>query len=246
MTNKTTTHTTDLLPDYILGQMVSEYRETKDDFIFSEIMDNVGDMVRKQAYREWHKSSGLNLGKDEFVQVAYIGLMNAVNNYTSERGSNFVSFVTANVKWAINDNIYKKQTTKTEEFNRDSLSLDYSYGSDEGTFMDTIEHQLATDPNDVYESVIEEMDSDNTLINKLNKLVTEFSVINEADSTIVKSVIAIILEDAEATAKTVNAKLAAAFPEIKSATLRKRKSRAMSRFTEYAEENGFSIDLSQF
>jgi len=241
MTNKT-----NLLPDYKLGEMVTQYRETKDDFIFNDIKEQLDSIIQQQAYREWHKSSGLNLEKDDFVQVAYIGLMKAVNTYTAERGSNFVSYVSTNVKWAINDYIYKKQTTKSEEFNRVSLSLDYSYGSDEGTFMDTVEHQFATDPDDAYKNLIEELDSENSLITQLNTMVVKFSDVNEADSSIVKAVISIILSDATATSKIVNVKLATAFPEIKSATLRKRKSRAMSRFTDFAKENGLSIDLSQF
>ena len=236
----------DLLPDKELGDMVLRYRETGDQFIFSDIKNNLDRLLKQIARKEFNKSSGLAVDLDEFVQYAYIGLMKAVDSYNSDYGSNFVAYVTQHVKWSIQDNIYKKQSTNKEVFYKDSLSLDYEYGSDGGTFLDSVGDQLASDPDEVFNTVMQDMDQENSLLNQLNNLIESFAEENEGDCLMVRAVIAIILSDATLTAKGINEQLYLAFPDVKSATVRKRKSRAMQRFTEFAVDQGLSLDLSQF
>lgn len=237
---------TDLLPDKELGDLVLRYRETGDQFIFTDIKNNLDRLLIQIATREYNKSRGLSVDRDEFIQYAYFGLMNAVDTYNSEYGSNFVAYVTKHVSWSINDNIYKKQTTKRETFNKDALSLDFEYGADGGTLLDSVADQIATDPDEVFNSIMQDEDQENSLLNQLNDLVESFADVNEGDCSMVKAVISIILSDATITTKAINDQLYTAFPDIKPATIRKRKSRAMQRFTDFALDQGLSLDLSQF
>lgn len=232
-------------------EMIKEYRATKEDFIFADIFAEVQEIAEKLAYKEWDKSKGLNIPKDDFVSIAYEAVMKAINTFEADQGSNFVSYVKKQVLWSISDSIYKKSSTKAEQFNsvasKNSLDKQVSKGDDTATFGELVALQFATDADTVFESVFKDSD-ESAFMEDVKILVQNFSEsANADDSSLIKIVFTTILTDDAPTAKVVNNALAKAMPEVKSATLRKRKSRAVERFTGFAKENGFTaLDLSQF
>lgn len=231
-----------------VATMVKEYQLTKDEFLFNDIFMDVAELAQDLAYKAWNRSEGIHKDKDEFVAVAYEGVMNAINDFTDEQGSDFVSYVKKHVQWAISDKIYKKAVKKDEVFYKDALSLDKPVGSEGATYGDVVGHQFATDVDAVFAQVAESISDENTLMQDFKELVLNFADDSNADdSSLIKLVVSTILTIDNPNAKSVNKALAVALPEVKPATLRKRKSRAIERFTVYAKENGFtSFDLSQF
>jgi hypothetical protein len=231
--------------------MIKAYKATKDDFIFADLFAEVQEVAEKLAYKEWDKSKGLNIPKDDFVSVAYEAVLKSINSFDGEQGSNFVSFVKKNVLWSISDGIYKKSATKAEQFHKvasvNSLDKTVSHGEETATFGDLVAIQFATDADAVFESVFTESD-ESSFMDDIKVLVSNFSdEANADDSNLIKLVFSTILTTENPTAKVVNSALSTAMPDVKSATLRKRKSRAIDRFTNFAKENGFvALDLSQF
>lgn len=232
-------------------EMINTYKATKDDFTFNDIFAEVSEIAEKLAYKEWDKSKGLNIPADDFISIAYEAVLKAINTFDGGQGSNFVSFVKKNVLWSINDAIYKKSVTKVEQFNktasRNSLDKTVSNGDESATFGDLVALQYSTDVDAVFNAVFAEAEQ-SAFMEDVKILVSNFSAdANADDSKLIKLVFSTIMAESTPTAKTVNKALATALPDVKSATLRKRKSRAVAKFTDFAKENGFdALDLSQF
>lgn len=244
---------TNLLTNAEHISMIEAYKTTGDDFLFNDIFAEVSEIAEKLAYKEWDKAKrAVNLPKDDFVAIAYEAVMKAINSFDGSKGSNFVSFVKQNVSWAINDSIYKKSVTNVEKFHKvasvNSLDKSVDAGEESTTFGDLVAIQFSTDVDAVFNDVFESMETESNFMDDVKDLVTNFSEsVSTDDSNIIKIVFSTILATEGATAKIVNNALATAMPDVKSATLRKRKSRAVSKFTDFAKENGFvALDLSQF
>lgn len=231
-----------------VANMVKEYQVTKDEYLFNDIFMDVADLAKDLAYKAWNKSEGIKTPKDDFVAVAFEGVMNAINTFTDVQGSDFVSYVKKQVQWTISDKLFKKAMKKDEVFYREAQSLDKPVGSEGTTFGDVVGHQIATDVDAVFAQVAESISDENTLMSDFKDLVFNFADdANSDDSSLIKLIVSTILTVENPSSKVVNQSLAVALPEVKSATLRKRKSRAIERFTAYAKENGFTkFDLSQF
>jgi hypothetical protein len=242
---------TNLLTNAEHIKMIEAYKTTKDDFIFADLFAQVQDIAEGLAYKQWDKAKkAVNLPSDDFVSVAYEAVMKAINTFDGAQGSNFVSFVKKNVLWAINDGIYKKSVTKAEQFHatasKNSLDKTVDNGEESTTFGDLVAIQYATDADAIFDAVFTETDA-TAFMEDVKILVNNFADDYADDSSIIKVVFATVMSESNPTAKVVNKALSEAMPEVKSATLRKRKSRAIARFTDFAKENGFvALDLSQF
>ena len=73
---------------------------------------------------------------------------------------------------------------------------------------------------------------------------TRLEFVNQ-DNDIVKTIFDLVIFKSESRSEIVNRSLKELFPEISAATLRKKKQRALARFTKFAEAQGFnSVNLS--
>jgi DNA-directed RNA polymerase specialized sigma subunit len=236
-----------------INAMVMEYKANPTEFGYQDIHDAVIPMAEQVAYKMYHQSKGLNVSKDEYVQCAYIAIFKAIDKYDASKGANFTSFVKQFVEWTINDEIFKKSQTNSAKFHKQALSLDKPLDSNEGTFLDAVEYQFATDINAVFDAIAEEQAEQdvNSLGSILTGLAKEFAEIASIDdSTIIKTWISTILSLTDAKAdvkKLVNKAIELAMPNFKPDAIRQKKSRAVKRFNKFAQEKGFSqFDLSQF
>lgn len=235
-----------------INEMVTEYQANPSEALYMDIHEAVYPMAEAVAFNYYHKSKGLNKSSDEFAQCARIAVFKAMPKYDITKGSDFTSLVKQFTEWTINDEIYKKSKNKSAQFNDTALSLDKPLSSNEGTFLDAVEYQIATDVDAVFDAIAEEKAQDfNSLGAILTGLAKEFAEdASEDDSTIIKTWVSTILSISDATAdvkKTVNKAIEAVMPNVASATVRKKKSRAEKRFNTFAQEKGFlSFSLSQF
>ncbi|MFG3611456.1 hypothetical protein [Rummeliibacillus stabekisii] len=241
-----------------INTLVKEYQVEQSESTFNEIYDAVYPVAEQIAYGLYQKSQGLchrhSIQKDEFAQCASIAVFKAVNtfNFAKAGNTNFTTSVRQYVQWTIQDEIFKKYDSKENTEYSNSLSFDKETSSG-GTFLQAVEHQFATDPDAIFDSVAEDILSSDTtsLSTVLVDLVKEFSEnVSEDDSQIIKVWVATILNITDESAdvkKAVNTSLQSAFPDVASATIRKRKSRAEKKFNTFALEKGFSsFCLSQF
>jgi len=228
--------------------MAKEYQATKDDMVFSDLFAEVSEMAEKLAHREWYKTnSSLHTPVGDYISCAYDGVMKAINTYSAEQGSKFTAYVKQHVLWAINDGIYKKAETKSVQFNNyaSAYSLDRP-ASDYVSNMDRLAKYYSTDIDHVFNSAFESLEAD--IFTEIQELVGYFSEEStQEESNFIKAIFSAIVTVDKPSAKEVNKALAVSMPDVKPATLRKRKSRVIAKFTEFAKENGFvSLDLSQF
>jgi len=234
--------------------MTKEYQATKDDMVFSDLFAEVSEMAEKLAHREWYKTNiSLHTPVGDYISCAYDGVMKAINTYSAEQGSKFTAYVKQHVLWAINDGIYKKAETKSALLNSYAsvYSLDRPTSpTGEDAFSNNGDRFAydynSTDIDHVFNSAFENLEAD--MFTEIQELVNYFSEeSSQDDSSFIKVIFSAIVTAEKPSAKEVNKAIAAAMPEVKPATLRKRKSRAIAKFTAYAKENGFvAIDLSQF
>lgn len=235
-----------------INAMVVAYQNNPSDFLYSEIHEAVAPMAEKVAFKHYHKSKLLNISKDEYVQCAYIAIFKAVDAFDVSKGSHFTSLVKQLVDWTINDDIYKKANSQSNQFNVNTLSLDKPLSNEEGTFLDAIEEQYATDVDALFNDLIaKEEDESQSLTSILLGLVQDFSdSAKKEEITIIKTWVTTILSVTDASVdakKLVNKALESVLPELSSATLRQKKSRAEKKFNKFAQEKGFSaFKLSHF
>ncbi|MGG4390501.1 hypothetical protein ABEU97_20415 [Priestia megaterium] len=235
-----------------LNEMVVAYQANPTEFAFNDIYYAVCEMAHHVAYKYYNTYTSLTAIKDEYVQCANIAIGDAVNKFDIEKGSNFTSLVKQLVDWKINDEILKKSKNGDNKFYNAALSFDKPLSSDGGTFMDVVEHQFSTDIDSVFEALVEEKAEDiDSLGSILTGLVMDFSdSASKDDIAIIKTWVTTILslkDLSKDTKKAVNKAIESVLPEVSSASLRKKKSRAVKKFNTFAQENGFSsFDLSQF
>lgn len=234
-----------------INAMAVEYQANPSEFLYADIHEAVAPMAEKVAYKIWHKSQGLNVSKDEFVQCAYIAIFKAVSAFDPTKGGDFTSLVKQLVEWTIQDDIFKKHDTNSAQFNKKSLSLDMPVG-EEGTFMDAIEYQYATDVDAVFNAMLtdDELDLESLSATLLNVVSKYSETASAEDSKLIKVWVTTILKDQFATAdtkKAVNDALADAFADLSSANLRQKKSRVEKKFNKFAQDLGFpEFKLSHF
>lgn len=235
-----------------INSLVVEYQSNPNDTLYMEIHEAVYPMLEAVAYSYYHKSKGLNKTVDEFLQCARIAIFKAIPVYDIEKGADFTSLAKQFTQWVINDELFKKSQNKSNQFNNTALSLDKPLNSTEGTFLDAVEYQIATDIDEVFNAITAKASQDiDSLGAILTGLVNDFAqTTSKDDSTIIKVWVSTILSITDSTAdikKTVNKAIESVMPDVSPATLRKRKSRAEKRFNTFAQEKGFpSFNLSQF
>lgn len=236
-----------LLTNTEWAEMVRNYQETGTDEAFADIYEALNPLAVKLGHMWFQRNRSLSLPAEDFVNLAQFAIFKAVQSYDGTGGSKFVSYYKTMVKWTIQDELLKKKNTKSERFNMDSLSLDYSTGT-EGTFADAVENQYAVSEEEVYGEVIDPQSSGGALVSMLLDAVSDFELTASVDDgTIIRTLINTVLTVADCNAKVVNSALADVFPDVKAPTLRKKKQRALERFTAFAKENGLEqLDLSQF
>lgn len=235
--------------------LIAEYQTTNDDAVFNEIYAEVQPMTKKIAISFYNskKNDFDYIPKEDYINMAEFAIYKAVQQYDTKIGSPFNSFLKQLITWTLQDEIIKKNCTKDSQFNTLATkhSLDKPVESEgHSTYGDVVAHYNATDTDTVFNEAFEllEDSASTNLISELKDIVKDFDESASADdSAIIKTVISTIVTVEGATAKVVNNALAEAMPTVKSATIRKKKSRAITRFTDFAKENGFaSLDLSQF
>lgn len=231
--------------------LVEQYQATYDDFIFTDLLTNLHDVILGLAMDAFHKSKGLKKSQQEFMDVAILGLYKAIEKFDGSQGSNFVAFVTKYVKYTISTEIFRTERKKDNEFFKASKYLDHVVNSEGTTFADTLSaSEIGTDVDAVFNDAFADLEQSSDLISDLKELIIDFADSAKGnDGDIVKTVFSVILtpSDVAPTAKVVNEALYSAFPEVAKATIRKQKSRALTKFTTFATDCGFATpDLSQF
>lgn len=236
--------------------LIGQYQTTKDELVFNEIYAEVEPMARKIAIKFYNskKADFDYIPVDDYIIIGQFAILKAVEQYDVTVGSPFNSFLKQLIIWTLQDEIVKKHCTKAEQFNtfasKNSLDKTVDSGDDHATYGDVVAHHFSTDIDAVFNDAFEmaEEQSSTDILGEIKEIISDFHDNASADdSNIIKLVFSTIVTVENATAKVVNTALANAMPQVKSATLRKRKSRAIERFTVFAKENGFSsLDLSQF
>lgn len=234
-----------------INALAMEYKATKDDYIFTQLMEAVKDLAEGVAYKIYNNSKGLNVPVDEFLQYAYIAVFKATESYDADKGGNFTTHVKRYVEWTISDHIIKKSVKKSEQFYKKQLSLDMPVGDGDSTFMYAVEYQFATDADAVYDAVLErvECSASPDILSIAKELVSAFAQeASEDDVTIIKTTFATILsvKELKGDIKRVINKALEYVLGASSATVRQKKSRAFKRFETFASKKGYSVDLSQF
>jgi len=234
-----------------INALVMEYKETQTDVQFNLIFDAVSGLATKLGYKAYNKYKGLaeksGYTSDDFVSSALIAVHKASKVYDIEKGADFTSLVKQLVEWTIQDEIIKKSQTLSAQFNSATLSLDKPV-NESTDFLEAIEHQHATDIEDVFNAVLESFQDEQNLGGILTGLANDFSCENSSDdSIIIKTWVATILTVDNASKKIVNQAIETALPQYKADAIRKKKSRAVKRFNDFAVNSGYpSFDLSQF
>lgn len=234
-----------------INAMVVAYQADPSEFLYADIHEAVSPMAEKVAYKIWHGSQGLNVSKDEFKQCAFIAIFKAVSAYDPTKGGQFTSLVKQLVEWTIQDDIFKKHDTHSAQFHKQALSLDKPVG-EEGTFMDAIEYQYATDVDAVFNAMLQddELDLDSLTATLLNFVSAYDETASKEDSKLIKVWVTTLLKDEFSTVdtkKAVNDALAEAFSELSSTNLRQKKSRTEKKFNKFVQELGFTeFKLSHF
>lgn len=243
-----------------INEMVTAYQEVAAteselrEMLYLDIHEAVYPMCEAVAYSYYHKSKGINKDKEEFAQCAKIAVYKAAINYDIAKGADFTSLAKQLTEWTINDELFKKAKSKSSLFNYTHLSLDKPLSADSGTFFDAIEHQYATEIDEVFNSadVGEDDGTDFSSLTKLlNGLVDDFSSVAKEDEVqLVKVWISTMLSiknQSQDIKKAVNKALEQLMPDVAPATIRKRKARVEKKFNEFAKDCGYlSFKLSHF
>src|SRR5579875_46831 len=167
-----------------INSMVMQYQAHPSEALYMDIHEAVYPMAKAVAFSYYHKSKGLNKSADEFAQCARIAIFKAIPKFNAEKGSDFTSLVRQFVEWTVNDELFKKAKNKSTQFNQAALSLDKPLSSNDGTFLDAVEYQFATDVDTVFNAVAEESAHDfNSLRAILTCLVKDFSETASADDS---------------------------------------------------------------
>lgn len=234
-----------------INALAMEYKATYSEQVFNDLMASVKNLVETIAFKYYNHSRGLNIPEDDFTQEAYLAVFTAVESYDAEKGGNFTTHVKRLVEWKIQDNIIKTSKKKSEQFQKHSLSLDVTVNGGQDSFLSAVEHQFATEADEVYNSAIETEDATATLdvFAAAKGLVSAFSQdASEDDKVIIETTFAVILTASDESGD-IKRKITKALSDalnVTSATARKKKSRAFARFEAYAVEKNMPIDMSQF
>lgn len=226
-------------------EMVKEYKELDTADSFAEIFYALKPMSDKIATK-WHYAYENNgVPKDDYIAVADFSIYKTLQSYDMEKGGSLTAMVKQGIEWAIQDGIIRPSRTYNNTINDHAVYLDTPISEGE-SLLDVIEHEFAISEEDIYGDVLES-DTEN-LVSAALRLIREFTEeATEHEGLIVKTVFETILNIDDVSSKKVNADLAIVFPDVKAPTLRKRKQRALTHFTEFAKSNGFNqIDVSQF
>lgn len=237
-----------------INELVVAYQNNPNELLYAEIHEAVSPMAEKVAFKLYHNSKSLQVSKDEYVQCAYIAIFKAVSAFDVSKGANFTSLVKQLVEWTVKDEIFKKANSQSNQFNTSTLSLDKPLGNEEGTFLDAIEYQYATDVDALFNDLLakEEESHDSASLGAiLLGLVKDFSESAKDEETlIVKTWVTTILAVTDSSVdakKLVNKALESVLPDLTLANLRQKKSRAEKKFNQFAQEKGFSsFKLSHF
>ncbi|UAY71984.1 sigma factor [Bacillus paralicheniformis] len=234
-----------------INALAMEYKATRDEAVFNKLMSAVKDLAEHLAYKFYNNSRGLNVPEDDFVQEAYLAVYSSIDSYDVEKGSYFTAHLKRCVEWKIQDNIIKANQRKSQQFNRQALSLDASINSGTDSFLSAVEHQYATDTEEVFNTAVENVESNDTpdVFSLAKELITDFSQdASEDDKTIIETTFSVILT-ASHESGDIKRKITKALTDtlgVAPATARKKKSRAFARFEAFASERNFEISLSQF
>lgn len=225
--------------------LVTEYQETGLEETFNEIYFALEELAIRLGNKWYGRNKSRNLPADDYISMAKYAIYKAVTTFDGSQGSQFVSYYTTMVGWTIQDQIIKKQDSKSEQAYRNSLSFDYSTEGNEdgGNFVD----YLAQD-TDEYAGIVDPESDAQQMFLRLLEVVDGFEAQAQVrDGSIIRTVINVAMNEPNPTPKAVNTVLENLFPDVKPATVRQHKKRAIDRFVKYADKNGFTgLSLSQF
>ena len=112
--------------------------------LIGELWGQVEKLIKKIAYKYLPADGSNNLYElDDLMQTSYFGFLKAVNDFKSEAGYNFTTYLTLHIKNAICELIgLRGHSTKEIK----AVSLDVPFGEDESlTLADTIIDDSITD-----------------------------------------------------------------------------------------------------
>lgn len=225
--------------------MAVEYKETRSEEILTDMFFALKPLAENIGLRLYRKYKHLGVDMQDFVDEAEFTIFDAIEKYDPEKG-NLPAMLKQHITWKISDNIVRPLNTKKGKSMRTAIRFDAVVGHDGYTMLDAVESELAVQSEDVFEDVIEE--DKVSFVTQVEELLQAFAEsVKQGDSELVNAVFNVIMDKPHATAQVVNKELYAMFPEVAKATLRKRKGRALDKFTQFAKLNGFnSTDMSQF
>lgn len=231
--------------------LIAEYQKSQDEDVFAEIYHELNDMavgVATGFYKEkWLEFSYIPL--EDYINCAQFGIFKAIGEYDVTIGSPVGSFFKQKMIWTMQDEVIKPACYKPAQFNTHAsmYSLDKpASGLEVETYADIVAHEIASDKDVIYTEAFQDLEAD-----PLEKMITlmgeYYQTAKKDDSDLIKVIFATAMNEDKATARVVNKALESAFPHVKSATLRKRKSRVLEAFTAFAMDKGVTgLDLSQF
>lgn len=224
---------------------VIEYRKTGSEILLVELINELKQVAIPIGRRAYYNYKQLGVSIQEFEYEAEYAIYKAIEVYDPEKGS-LPALLKQLAVWGISDHIVRPANTQKGRFNNTAYRIDMLENDAEPTDP-LIASGLTITEESVYGGIIEP-EKERTFVTILEELIEEFSgICSKDDSNIIKTVFDVALVADKFSAKDVNKSLTTIFPDIKMPTIRKKKQRALDRFTDFAKEKGYkAIDMSQF
>lgn len=230
--------------------MVVAYNKDKSEEAFMTLYNNLKPVANRIGNSLAEKNKGYGIPAADFVNEAEFSIWKLTEVYDVEKGGSVPSMLKQLATWAVSDNLLRPLKSQQRTFEKEALYAAATFEAKDfesmGIYGCSILDSVADPKADFSEAILEE-ESEN-LYSVVTELIEDFSEEHSADdSLIVTEIFNLLQREPEASKKAVNSLLTELFPEVKSAALRKKKQRALDRFTAFCVENGYnSFDMSQF
>lgn len=218
-----------------------DYKDNGSEIAYADLYNALKPIAIPVGKSEYFRFKYLELLLADFENEAEYAIVKAIDVYDPAKGS-LPALTKQLVKWSISDNLVRPAHSKKGQHAHNSISLDSIVAT--GLLAD---ESLIVTEEEVYGGVLNS-DIERTFVTEVTELITGFKKESTVDDAkVIETVFNLIMDAGESNARAVNKSLAAIFTEISTSALRKKKQRALNRFTAFAQDNGFnSVDLSQF
>lgn len=222
--------------------MYNEYVNTGSEEVYADLYEALKAIAlpvgKSEYYRYISEEVFIHVPLEDFLNEAEYAIFLAIKAYKPEKGS-LPALLKQAVKWAISDNIVRPNLAKSNRHNTFAQRIDF-------LATDNDESDRPVEETLIHNDRSEDVEKERTFVTKILEVINGFeNSASEDDGMIVKTIFDLVIFKSESRSEIVNRSLKELFPEISAATLRKKKQRALARFTKFAEAQGFnSVNMS--